>query len=65
MEVIESYASLLDLPASGIVKLARDISNNPRLESVHQLSEADKLELYLFLHRAAIVEGKLEQRMRA
>ncbi len=65
MELIDSFAILLDLPVGATLKLAKDISNNPQLKSPYHLTKAQQLELYLFLYEAAICEGKIRPRLRA
>lgn len=65
MESIYSFAMLLKLPPIGLLKLAKDISKNPNLYSVYNMSAAQRLELYLFLYQCAIVERKYQPLRRA
>ncbi len=65
MEQIDAFASLLNLPIGATLKLAKDISGNRELKSAYHLSDAEKLQLYLFLYEAAICEGKIRPRLRA
>lgn len=60
MESIYSFALLLKLPPSGLLKLARDISKNNNLYSICNMTAANRLELYLFLYQCAIIERKYQ-----
>lgn len=55
---IFQFAQLLKISPDGLLKLAKDISKNPKLCSLYNMSAANRLDLYLFLYECAIVEQK-------
>ncbi len=65
IEAIEQLAELLNVPAHGTLKLARDVADNPYLPCLCDLRDDQTLELYLFLYDVAMVEGKIRLQMRA
>lgn len=56
---INTLAELLGVQGGALLKLAGDVAHNAALRTVADLTEGQRLELYLFLQAAAIAEGKI------
>lgn len=64
-EQLENLSRVLNLPDGGLLKLACDVSNRPKLQSVALLTRSERLALYLFLYDCAVVEGRVPRRVAA